>query len=432
MEMFEMQENVDLDENDEKTGPAVTTSSLVSSIIIPIQEPLEGQQHHDCRDNSNSFLLFPSSPLVHLTREEASINTTDSTDSMSLSSSIIMTNNCTNDTRGFETAIQSQLHRRKQQTNNNTQIQTKTIHSNPSPSKTNSYATADQPLIIFGIDLSYYTPNIQFFTCAAGVFLFTIIYGYLQELISVHVTGRRYTLFLSTCQFAGYTFWSILLTFLHPKDNATEQLQLDTEDKDIQREKVNSGKEGVWRSIVVVPTGSMSPQNSFSSHLSDTDTESLSLQSIEEDEEQPQYDTPSSSPTTTTPTTTMPTAMPSVPKTQTAKPWKLYIILSLLRAIDVGMTNGAMRFLNYPMKTLIKSSRAAFTMMGGMMIGNKRYLREDYWMVGLLVLGLGFFIHADMFSKDAVFHPIGLAMLVSVIGQCNMEGMLLCILEDSF
>ena len=71
-------------------------------------------------------------------------------------------------------------------------------------------------------------------------------------------------------------------------------------------------------------------------------------------------------------------------------------------------------------------------MMGGMMIGNKRYLREDYWMVGLLVLGLGFFIHADMFSKDAVFHPIGLAMLVSVIGQCNMEGMLLCILEDSF
>jgi len=442
--MSEMQQ-VDLNENDEENGPAAASATTLLSIIPVVQEPLveeaQEQADHDCRDNSNSYLLFQS---FHSTREEESRNS----DSMLASSSIIMTNNTNtidatskptincigivgttatstngttassdinnsnSDTRRIETAIQSpsqsqsQLHHRKKQTNRvQVQIPTNTnLHGHhPSSVSTNPNAQPQlQPLIIFGIDLSHRTLNVQFFTCASGVFLFTIIYGYLQELISVHITGRQYTLFLSTCQFAGYAFWSILLTTLHPKEkpiHATEQQSLQEKEK----EAVES-----WRLIVLVPTGSMSPQNYFSSRLSDTDTdsESLSLQSIQEEEE---YYTPPSSPTTTT-TTPTPTSTPT-----TAKPWKLYIILSLLRAIDVGMTNGAMRFLNYPMKTLIKSSRAAFTMMGGMLIGRKRYPKEDYWMVGMLVLGLGFFIHADLFSNDAVFHPIGLAMLVSTV-----------------
>jgi hypothetical protein len=76
------------------------------------------------------------------------------------------------------------------------------------------------------------------------------------------------------------------------------------------------------------------------------------------------------------------------------------------------MTNGAMRFINYPMKTLVKSSRVAFTMMCGIVIGKKRYNRDEYVMVFMLVFGLCIFIHADMSTKDAVFHPIGLSMLV--------------------
>lgn len=85
--------------------------------------------------------------------------------------------------------------------------------------------------------------------------------------------------------------------------------------------------------------------------------------------------------------------------------------LSLVRAIDIGLTNGAMKFLNYPAKTLIKSSRVAFTMLGGLVIGKKRYKILDYIMVSMLVLGLSFFLHAD-FRTKAVFHPIGVIMLV--------------------
>ncbi len=94
-------------------------------------------------------------------------------------------------------------------------------------------------------------------------------------------------------------------------------------------------------------------------------------------------------------------------------PLVIYFALSLLRAMDIGLTNGAMKFLNYPAKTLIKSSRVAFTMFGGMIVGKKNYRIIEYVMVTMLVLGLSIFLHADYKSK-AVFHPIGVFMLVSL------------------
>ncbi len=71
-----------------------------------------------------------------------------------------------------------------------------------------------------------------------------------------------------------------------------------------------------------------------------------------------------------------------------------------------------MKYLNYPAKTLIKSSRVIFTMLLGLVIGKKKYKRTDYIMVIMLVVGLALFLHADMHTS-AVFHPIGVAMLVS-------------------
>ena len=246
-------------------------------------------------------------------------------------------------------------------------------------------STVEQPLVVFGIDLSNLSINVQFFSCAGGVFLFTIIYAYLQELISVHVTGRQYTMFLSTCQFAGYAFWSFILTKLAPR-----KIQCTTATERIQE----------FRPLLeLAPTGSfdMTPQPSFSSHLGHDGDAEYSTDGQENDTESASHMNHATPATAVKPT-----------------PWKLYIMLSFLRAIDVGMTNGAMRFLNYPTKTLIKSSRVAFTMIGGVIIGRKRYGKEDYWMVSMLVVGLCFFIHADMHSKDAVFHPLGLAMLVSI------------------
>eukprot|EP00984_Skeletonema_dohrnii_P007111 scaffold2561_cov72-Skeletonema_dohrnii-CCMP3373.AAC.1 len=69
-------------------------------------------------------------------------------------------------------------------------------------------------------------------------------------------------------------------------------------------------------------------------------------------------------------------------------PIELYVGLSVLRAIDLGMTNLAMQYVNYPAKTLMKSTRLVFTMLFGVIITKKRYNAADYGIVCLMVAGL--------------------------------------------
>jgi hypothetical protein len=93
-------------------------------------------------------------------------------------------------------------------------------------------------------------------------------------------------------------------------------------------------------------------------------------------------------------------------------PLKLYVGLSLLRAVDLAMTNMAMQYINYPAKTLMKSSRVVFTMIFGVLITKKSYKFMDYFVVLCMVAGLAIFMHADA-NSSAVFQPIGVIMLVS-------------------
>ena len=95
-------------------------------------------------------------------------------------------------------------------------------------------------------------------------------------------------------------------------------------------------------------------------------------------------------------------------------PILMYICLALIRAADLAFTNLSLKYLNYPAKTLIKSSRVIFTMIVGLCIGRKRYTSIEYVMALTLVAGLGIFCHADM-NSNAVFHPLGVFLLVSTI-----------------
>jgi len=82
----------------------------------------------------------------------------------------------------------------------------------------------------------------------------------------------------------------------------------------------------------------------------------------------------------------------------------------MLRAVDLAMTNLAMQYINYPAKTLMKSSRVVFTMIFGVCITHKRYNLTDYAIVLCMVLGLAIFMHADA-TSSAVFQPAGVIML---------------------
>jgi len=185
-------------------------------------------------------------------------------------------------------------------------------------------------VIIFGCDISHLPRKWQFITCATGVFSFSLLYGFLQELISVSLCSRQLGLFLAMVQFIGYTLWSRFFNFYVQKRHG---------------HSLNQTREKHGHAGGVVPV-------------------------------------------------------------------KYYIMLSILRAIDASMTNMAMAYINYPAKTLMKSSRVVFTMLFGTIVSHKRYNLTDYLVVLLMVSGLAIFMHADS-QSSAVFQPLGIIMLTT-------------------
>jgi len=191
----------------------------------------------------------------------------------------------------------------------------------------NDHHHSRSQLVVLGIDISDLSRKTQFITCATGVFGFSLVYGYLQELISVTLCNRQLGLFLAMIQFTGYTFLSSLMfTYVSPN-----------------KRTINS-----------------------TTNLNNTHKKKV--------------------------------------------PIRYYLFLAFLRAIDAALTNMAMAYINYPAKTLMKSSRVVFTMIFGTLFGRKTYSVVDYSIGTLMVSGLVVFMHADA-NSSAIFEPIGITML---------------------
>jgi adenosine 3'-phospho 5'-phosphosulfate transporter B3 len=197
------------------------------------------------------------------------------------------------------------------------------------------YTPSKNRVLILGVEITHLPRPLQFIVSASGVFGFSLLYGYLQELIAVTLCGRQLGLFLAMVQFVGYVMWSRVL-----HNHVETKTAMD-----------------------------------HSSAGANTSTSSSHGAIIKGD-----------------------------------VPVKLYIFLALLRAVDASMTNMSMTYINYPCKTLMKSSRVVFTMILGTIISRKRYKPTDYAIVLLMVAGLSIFMHADA-NSSAVFHPLGVIML---------------------
>lgn len=92
-----------------------------------------------------------------------------------------------------------------------------------------------------------------------------------------------------------------------------------------------------------------------------------------------------------------------------------YVILSILQALMQGLTNVSMHYLNYPAKTLFKSSRLVLTMLFGFLIMGKRYSRRDYIVVLFMVVGLGTFLQADA-TTSPNFEVTGVILILLALG----------------
>ena len=205
-------------------------------------------------------------------------------------------------------------------------------------------------VLILGVEITHLPRPLQFIISASGVFGFSLLYGYLQELIAVSLCGRQLGLFLAMVQFIGYVLWSRVL------------------------------HNHVETKTAIDPSSAAGSNSSSSSSSHGTILKG-------------------------------------------DVPTKLYILLALLRAIDASMTNMSMTYINYPCKTLMKSSRVVFTMILGTIISRKRYKPVDYGIVLLMVAGLSIFMHADA-NSSAVFHPLGVIMLtISLLCDGAMSNM---------
>ena len=233
-----------------------------------------------------------------------------------------------------------------------------TIPSADADTIVSSQSSNSTKFVVLGWDLSQNTRQSQFLISASGTFCFSLLYGYLQELISVELCNRKLGLFLAAAQFTGYTILSYFFRNLDKGVNVN---------RGVASSSAASGMSFSRRLRRLKNWGRLRDRSAQSSTASST-------------------------------------------ASATIVPIELYVGLSVLRAIDLGMTNLAMQYVNYPAKTLMKSTRLVFTMLFGVIITKKRYNAADYGIVCLMVAGLALFMHADS-TSSAVFQPVGIFML---------------------
>jgi len=230
-----------------------------------------------------------------------------------------------------------------------------------------------EQLLVLGIDISHLSRKSQFIYCAGGVFFFSLLYGFLQELISVTLCCRQLGLFLAVAQFSGYTFWSYLLRE-YVNEKQARHRAANGEGDGIHSSNSAKNKATTRKKKFGWGTGLI---RSIFSRDGESSTSKKGPQG----------------------------------KGSIQVPISMYLGLSILRAIDLGATNLAMQYVNYPAKTLMKSARVVFTMLFGVLVAKRRYKMGDYAVVMLMVAGLAIFMHADA-NSDAIFEPFGIMLLV--------------------
>jgi drug/metabolite transporter (DMT)-like permease len=98
-------------------------------------------------------------------------------------------------------------------------------------------------------------------------------------------------------------------------------------------------------------------------------------------------------------------------KKQGKIPFYLYIILGFLQVFMQGFTNLSMHYLNYPAKTMFKSSRVIMTMLFGVFFMGKSYTPVNYAVGGCIVCGLTLSVVADA-ETSPEFSLMGIVLIM--------------------
>ena len=231
------------------------------------------------------------------------------------------------------------------------------------------------------------------------MFFFSLIYGYLQELVIVHLFDRKLSIFLANVQFFGYCVLGKIFSIIGTRS-----------EKRSRRHRSSSGADGYFGldgNDLEAGTINNNDENDGIRNRRGTQTQS------------------SSSDQNLSPTKSSPAQAQAQAQAQ-AVPIQLWIVLGFLRAIDLGLTNASLRYINYPVKTLLKSSRVIFTMTAGVIVMRKKHRRVDFLVVGCMVSGLIIFMRADA----AVTHEFSWLGIVMVLGSLIIDSVIVNFNED--
>jgi hypothetical protein len=211
----------------------------------------------------------------------------------------------------------------------------------------------DRPIIVLGMNISHLSRRSRFIMCAGFVYSFSLLYAFLQELLSIHLLNRKLGLFLAMWQMMICT----ALSYIFRRFNVPKQPLPSSHASIVQacQTKATLLTNCSCSSIL----GSSADSTAGNSGLA----------------------------------------------------WHMYFWLSILRAVEIGMANLSMQYINYPAKTLMKSSRVIFTIFFGLVVLRRRYPIHDYIIAVLTVTGLALFLHADS-TSSTIFQSMGVVMLV--------------------
>jgi adenosine 3'-phospho 5'-phosphosulfate transporter B2 len=163
---------------------------------------------------------------------------------------------------------------------------------------------------VIGVEISSWSPNLQYIYCTTLVMFFLLVYGLLQEYVIVTKFKRSFSWFVTFLQLTGYSISGYCQMTIFPSNN---------------------------------------------SHIRKI-------------------------------------------------PVKYYILLAILQVMMQGFSNFSMHYLNYPAKTLFKSSRITVTMIFGKFCMGRKYTRNDNVVALFIIIGLGLFVYSDASTSPHFDH----------------------------
>ena len=122
------------------------------------------------------------------------------------------------------------------------------------------------------------------------------------------------------------------------------------------------------------------------------------------------------------------------PRSRRVIPLKYHVLLACCATTNISFTFLSLRWLNYPTKTLIKSTRIIFTMLASVLLWKRRYAAADWAIAATLCVGLAVFVCGDSMVSSS-FTPAGLVCvcvaLFAEVGKSSLQEWLLRTFEGS-